>query len=179
MTDTVEQLESIRPLIRKIVWERVGVHQSWLIDDAEQEAMIAAWERLDAGHPVGIAVYKARQAVLDVVRGRRATGSKEAGRVDSHHRAISLVRPGPDGEDSYVIEPADHSSTVEQERFDARDALREALAALPARDREIIHATFYEGLSRAEVGERYGVSHQAISIRLKRAYEKIRDVIAA
>ena len=180
MTDSAEQLQSIIPLIRLITAERVG-NQSWLFEDAEQEARIAAWQILEQGHSTKLASFKAKQAVIDALRGGRATGSKDThgGRVDSHTRARSLIRTTADGSEEYVYEPADHRSAIEQERFEARAALREALGVLSARDREIVHATFYDGLNRAEVAERYGLTHQAISQVLNRAYAKMRSVIAA
>lgn len=174
----VEQLEELRPLLRLIVNERIG-SQEWLRDDADQEAMIAAWERLEQGYSPGIAVFKARQAVIDVVRGRRATGSKQAhgGQTDSHTRSSSIFRQTEEGEE-FVFEPADHSAEDALEAAEARMLLSGAMDPLSQRQREIVEAVFWEGLSQEEIAARYGISRQAVSKALNRAYATMRSVIA-
>lgn len=172
-----ETLEEIRPLLRLIVRERIGA-QTWLADDAEQEALLAAWSRLAEGHSIGIAVYKAKQAVIDVVRGRRATGSKRGrgGIIDSHTKSTSIFRQSGEG-DAYVIEPPDDQTEAEFARIDLTETLRPALAALGERDREIVQALYFEDLTQAEVAAKYGISRQAISQRLRKAYAAMRPVL--
>lgn len=167
-TDIEATLEEIRPLVRLIVWERIG-KQHWLADDAEQEAMVRAWQRLDEGHSIGIAIHAAKQAVIDVVRGRRATGSKRGGGVvDTHTKSESIFKETGEG-DAYAYEPPDDKAQAALSQIEARETLRGALNALNDRDRDIVAATYLEGLTQAEVARRHGVTRQAISLRLKAA----------
>ena len=170
---TVDDLERLLILI---VNERIG-SQSWLFDDALQEARIRAWQRLKQGKPKGIAVYAARQAVIDVLRGGRMTGSKgNPGKVDTYRRTTPIFRDDEDGE--YVYEPEDTSATDAFEQIEAREALRPLLAALPARDRGIVAARYFEDLTQAEVAARYGVTPQAVSQILTRSTRKMAAVAA-
>lgn len=161
-----------------LIWAIAREHtreQPWLLEDAHQEAAIAAWQRLEEGHSKGIAIFKVRQAVLDVVRGRRMTGSKESGGiVDSHQKARSIFRTTPDGDEEYVYEPADLTTLDEQERIEARDALRAPLSVLRDDEREIVAAYYFEGLTSAEIAAERGVTPQAVRIRLKRLCDKMR-----
>lgn len=169
---TIEELEHLLILI---VNERIGfapTSRRDLFDDALQEARIRAWERLDQGKPKGIAIYAARQAVIDVLRGGRMTGSKEgmSGQVDSHRRTTSIFRQSEDSEYAeYVYEPEDTSATDAFDQIDARETLRPLLGRLTARDRGIVAARFFEDLPQAEIAGRYGVTPQAISLRLRKA----------
>lgn len=179
MTDAAtQQVEELMPLLRLIVWERCG-SQTWLRDDALQEASLAAWTRLAEGHSPGIAVFKAKQAVVDLLRGGRQTGSKHThgGRTDSHTRSTSIFKQGDDGE-GYVLEPADESAERAVETIDLRTTLEVALVALPDRDREIVRQIFWEDRTQAEVAKDYGVTPQAISLRLRKSYDVLRPVLA-
>lgn len=53
--------------------------------------------------------------------------------------------------------------------------LEEALGALPARDREVIEATFLMDLSAAEAGERLGLSEGALRVAKLRALKRLRS----
>ena len=175
MTDAAETLAGIEALLVLITSERVG-GQTWLFDDALQEARIRAWERLRDGHPVGIATYAARQAVIDVLRGSRMTGSKEyAGK--GVVRAEPLVRQGSEG-DEYAVEPIDLSTEAAIALIEARDALRGLLGALGDVDRRIVTGIYFEGLTQADLGDELGMTRQAISLRLRKALEKMRRASA-
>lgn len=169
MNDIEAILEEIDPLLIMIARERVG-NQSWLADDAIQEARIRAWTRLEEGHSIGIAVYAAKQAVLDVVLGRRMTGSKMSGVPIT--RTTSLIQSMPGGDEDFLIEPADPSAEA---AFDAVDddenaTLDELLSRLSDAQRSAVLGRL-EGLTTRQIGENEGVSHQAISLRLKKAGE--------
>ena len=50
------------------------------------------------------------------------------------------------------------------------------LAALPARDRIVLHLRFVEDLTQAEIAERVGVSQMHVSRLIRRALERLRTV---
>jgi RNA polymerase sigma factor (sigma-70 family) len=65
----------------------------------------------------------------------------------------------------------------ELERTLRRAAVRTALAALPARDRELIALKFHAGLDNAELATVLGVSVTNAGTRLHRALTKLREIL--
>jgi RNA polymerase sigma-70 factor (ECF subfamily) len=92
----------------------------------------------------------ARNAALDELRRRR--------------RLASLVTEPP-AEEAFE----DHAEVALR-----RTALRNALARLPARDRELIALKFHGGLSNGEIAQVLGVSESTAGTRLFRAVQKLR-----
>jgi RNA polymerase sigma factor (sigma-70 family) len=74
-----------------------------------------------------------------------------------------------------ATEPA--SPDEELERTLRRAAVRTALAALPARDRELIALKFHAGLDNAELAEVLGVTVTNAGTRLHRALTKLREIL--
>jgi RNA polymerase sigma factor (sigma-70 family) len=58
-----------------------------------------------------------------------------------------------------------------------RAAVRTALAALPARDHELIALKFHAGLDNAEIADVLGVSVSNAGTRLHRALTKLREIL--
>ena len=56
-------------------------------------------------------------------------------------------------------------------------AVRRALAALPAEQREVVELAYYGGLSQAEIATRTGRPLSTIKTRLRLAFDKLRDVL--
>lgn len=168
MTDIEATLAEIDPLLCLIARERCAA-QTWLVDDAIQEARIRAWTRLEEGHSIGIAVYAAKQAVLDVVLGRRMTGSKQAGVPIT--RTVPLTLEGPSG-DEFTLEPADPAAEAAFAEVDADENATLAAILRPLSDgqRSAVLGRL-NGLTTREIGANEGVSHQAISLRIQKAVE--------
>ncbi|MGI8507230.1 MAG: RNA polymerase sigma factor [Solirubrobacteraceae bacterium] len=80
-----------------------------------------------------------------------------------------------------VIDPEDASATVPDGAEVAlrRTAVREALARLPAREREIVALKFHAGLANAELARVLGVSESAAGTMLYRTMEKLRKACDA
>jgi RNA polymerase sigma factor (sigma-70 family) len=74
-----------------------------------------------------------------------------------------------------TTEPA--SPDEELERTLRRAAVRTALAAMPARDRELIALKFHAGLDNAELAEVLGVTVSNAGTRLHRALTKLREIL--
>jgi RNA polymerase sigma-70 factor, ECF subfamily len=92
----------------------------------------------------------ARNAALDELRRRR--------------RVAKLV-----AEPRAAEELEDHAEVALR-----RTAVRNALARLPARDRELVALRFHAGLTNGEIARVLGVSESAAGTRLHRAIEKLR-----
>lgn len=164
-----EQLEEFGPFIEVLVRERIS-DQS-LHDDAYQEAMTAAWRRLEEGHPPAIALYKAKQAIIDVARGRSLTGSRKAVQMVKAHVGPLQVSNG-EGEE-YVIEPSDDRAEQAYSQIEARQALLTALEPLNEAERTLLWERFAEGRRVREIAADEGVTPQAVSLRVKKILAKI------
>ena len=78
-----------------------------------------------------------------------------------------------------VAEPADAAATPDEaaERALERAAVRNALAGLPPRDRELIGLKFHAGLDNAEIAAVLGVSVSNAGTQLHRAMTKLRRAV--
>jgi RNA polymerase sigma-70 factor, ECF subfamily len=74
-----------------------------------------------------------------------------------------------------ATEPASPDEELEQTL--RRAAVRTALAAMPARDRELIALKFHAGLDNAELADVLGVSVSNAGTRLHRALTKLREIL--
>lgn len=61
------------------------------------------------------------------------------------------------------------------EQAEARATLDAGLAALPARERVILHLRFEEGMTQSQIAERIGVSQMHVSRLIRRALEALRE----
>jgi RNA polymerase sigma-B factor len=87
------------------------------------------------------------------------------------YRALSLDEPLGEG-----IEALDAigGDDLGFERVEQRHLLRSGLTHLPAREREILHLRFYEGLTQREIADRVGVSQMHVSRLIRRSIESLR-----
>jgi RNA polymerase sigma factor (sigma-70 family) len=81
-----------------------------------------------------------------------------------------------DPEDVSDDELADHD---EEDHAVRRAAVREALAALAPRERELIALKFHAGLTNAELASVLGVSESNAGTMLHRAVQKLRRAVNA
>jgi RNA polymerase sigma-B factor len=88
------------------------------------------------------------------------------------YRALSLDEPLGDGLDALDSLGGDDDGF---ERVEQRYMLRSGLTHLPAREREILHLRFYEGLTQREIAERVGVSQMHVSRLIRRSIEALRE----
>jgi len=88
-----------------------------------------------------------------------------AQRASNHFRAVKRRRE----------EPLDETLPA---REDGREEAVEAVLALPANLRSVVHLYYYEGLSAAETGKVLGIGEGAVKTRLFRARAKLREYLA-
>jgi RNA polymerase sigma-B factor len=90
------------------------------------------------------------------------------------YRALSLDEPA--GEGAGVIESLGGEDPG-YERCEQRLLLRGGLAALEAREREILRLRFFEGLTQREIAARVGVSQMHVSRLIRRSLAVLHDEI--
>jgi RNA polymerase sigma-B factor len=91
------------------------------------------------------------------------------------YRTLSLDEPLGEG-----IDALDSIGGPDRgfERVEQRFMLRSGLTHLPAREREILHLRFYEGLTQREIADRIGVSQMHVSRLIRRSIEALRERLA-
>ena len=81
-----------------------------------------------------------------------------------------------------VTEPVDPATAAPEDEADhalRRATVRSALAALPAREREVVALKFHGGLDNAELARVLGVSVSNAGTQLHRAMSKLREAVDA
>jgi RNA polymerase sigma-B factor len=108
----------------------------------------------------------ARAAEAGIEQVLEALGAADA------YRALSLDEPLGDGLDAL---DSLGGPDIGFERVEQRHLLRSGLEHLPAREREILHLRFYEGLTQREIARRVGVSQMHVSRLIRRSIESLRE----
>lgn len=96
----------------------------------------------------------------------------EAGQA---YRFASLDAPRSEGEGDTVGE-AMGGEDDELARAEQRALLAPMLAHLPARQRQIVHLRFFEGLTQSEIARRLGISQMQVSRLLSRSVAQMRSL---
>jgi RNA polymerase sigma-70 factor (ECF subfamily) len=131
-------------------------------DEVLQETFVRVWSRAETydarlGSPAAWLTRIARNRAIDRLRARRV------------RRDLS-VDPGvtPAGEPAPLPEPEDRVTPemVVQEAATS-GALRAALALLPAVQRQLIEAAFFEGYTHHELAARFGVPLGTVKTRIR------------
>jgi RNA polymerase sigma-70 factor (ECF subfamily) len=131
--------------------------------DAEeilQEAFVRVWTRAgtyDArvGGPLPWIVRVARNCAIDRLRARRVRATVAAGAIDV--AAIEAAAP-----DTGIQTP--EAAVLDAER---RRTLTDALAGLPAEQRQLIEAAFFEGYTHSELAQRFGLPLGTVKTRIR------------
>lgn len=131
-------------------------------DDVLQETFVRVWSRAETydpslGSPAAWLTRIARNRAIDRLRAKRV------------RRDIS-VDPGltSDGEPAPLPEPEDHTTPelVAQETATST-AIRAAMLFLPAAQRQLIEAAFFEGYTHHELATRFGVPLGTVKTRIR------------
>ena len=137
--------------------------------DAEevlQETFVRVWSRAETydarlGSPAAWVVRIARNGAIDRVRARQARADVNA--------------PVPTVDDAAARELPSHDTpeSVLRSTYAAR-AVRGAVAALPAAQRTLIEAAFFEGYTHQELAARFGVPLGTVKTRIRNGLQSLR-----
>lgn len=147
-------------------------------EDVLQSAYESAAKRLAyfvANEEVPV-YFKLRKVLLQTLTDLTRRHLQSAGR-DAYREVESLGLRTKGGDDDEVLElefAADETSPVSRVDRDERHVLlRQAIAALPETDRQIIVLRHFDGLGNGECASVIGIEPKAASIRYVRALERL------
>lgn len=99
-------------------------------------------------------------------------------RIDELRRRYRLPSTGDDSELDRVADTGAATDAEQQLDQHARDLrVREAIDALPASQRVVVHLHRFEGMTFGEIGRVLGVQEGAVRLRAFRAYERLRTLL--
>jgi RNA polymerase sigma-70 factor, ECF subfamily len=125
-----------------------------------QEAFLRVWTRAEIydvriGAPLPWIVRVTRNCALDRLRARRVRPTVDVPAIEE--AAVEAVAPGPG-----IQTP--EAAVLEAER---RRRLTDALADIPAEQRQLIEAAFFEGYSHSELAQRFGLPLGTVKARIR------------
>ena len=128
-------------------------------EDILQEAFIRVWTRAETydaqlGGPLPWIVRVTRNSAIDRLRARRVRAS---GRDAIDFDAVEAAAPA-----TGIQNP--EAAVLEAER---RRTLSDALAGLPAEQRRLIEAAFFEGYTHSELARRFGLPLGTVKTRIR------------
>ena len=140
-------------LILRIVGDRSEA------EEILQEAFVRIWTRVETydaqlGGPLSWMVRVARNCAIDRLRARRVRAAVGAPAVD---RAVAEEMPATD-----IQTP--EAAVLEAERW---RTLTAALGDLPAEQRQLIEAAFFEGYTHSELAQRFGLPLGTVKTRIR------------
>jgi RNA polymerase sigma-70 factor (ECF subfamily) len=128
-------------------------------EETLQEAFVRVWTRAETydpkvGGPLPWMVRLARNCAIDRLRARRSRAA--------------IGTPAGEGRDAELV-PASEIQNPETTVLDAerREALTGALAGLPADQRQLIEAAFFEGYTHSELARRFGLPLGTVKTRIR------------
>lgn len=141
-------------LILRIVGDRAEA------EEILQDVFLRVWTRAELydprmGGPMPWLVRLARNCAIDRLRARRIREVVNTPAIDA-----SLAETAPSSADICTPEAA----VLDAER---RDAVIDALAGLPAEQRRLIEAAFFEGYTHSELATRFGLPLGTVKTRIR------------
>ena len=129
-------------------------------EDILQEAFVRVWTRAgtydaQVGGPLPWIVRVARNCAIDRLRARRVRATVEVSAID--FAAVEAIVPTPG-----IQSP--EAAVLVAER---RRTLTDALAGIPAEQRELIEAAFFEGYTHSELAHRFELPLGTVKTRIR------------
>lgn len=149
--------------LRTVIFARVGERQA--VDEVFQEVSLAAVrQQSPLEDPTKVAPWLYRTAVTQSLLYRRKAGRRRKLTVGY----AEAMRPTE--ADSGQVDPLGWLLAHERQQL-----VRQALAMLARRDREILLLKYTEDWSYRQLAEHLGISESAVQARLHRARKRMRD----
>jgi RNA polymerase sigma factor (sigma-70 family) len=163
----VALLREITPRIRTMVWRRCGAAAPDMVEDLVQDVLLSIH--------VARASYDARRPflpwLLAIVRNRLADGARRRGRHAAHEVRVEDL-------DVTFCDVAAKSPSEPLGDIGDIVALRNAVQALPPKQRDAIALLKLQGLSLKEAAAVTGMSVGALKVATHRAMAALRRILA-
>ena len=148
-------------LILRIVRDRA------VAEELLQEAFVRVWMRAETydarlGAPLSWIVRVARNLAIDHQRARRSRA------------AIDAPAPGDHAAEAVPASDIESPETVASDS-ERRRALTSALTALPAEQRRLIEAAFFEGYTHSELARRFELPLGTVKTRIRAGMTALRQ----
>lgn len=129
-------------------------------EEVAQEVMVQVWRKAASFDPAraGASTWIfaiARNRRIDVIR---STMRRDFDRLDPY------FQPEPEADASAVLGQTQRAQII-----------HDALAELPPVQRDVLHATFFDGLSQAEIAQRDGLALGTVKSRVRLAFARLRE----
>ena len=131
-------------------------------DEIAQEVMVQVWRRAETFDPARAA---ASTWIFNIARNRR---------VDLLRRTR---RPAPDPEDPLFQPEPEPDGFLRMDAAEREAHIRAGLAELPADQRAVLVAAFYDGLSHAEIAAKLHLPLGTVKSRIRLAFRHLRGVL--
>lgn len=174
-TDELELMERVRAddvsaldALMSLYWRPLIVYALEIVgsmdaaEDVVQDVFVQVWSRRSEWRPRG----SVRSFLYRIAR-NRALNERRARRV----RELWAARVRAQD----VAAPATPLRLVETREVSER--VRRAIAALPARQREIVTLARFHGLSHAQIAEVLGISPHTVANHIRAAFAALRDAL--
>ena len=125
-----------------------------------QEAFVRVWTRADSydarmGGPLPWLVRVARNYAIDRLRARRVRAAVDAPAIDPAAVEAAVAAPGIQSPEAAVLDA------------EKQQTLTDALASLPADQRQLIEAAFFEGYTHSELAHRFALPLGTVKTRIR------------
>lgn len=133
-------------------------------EEVTQEVMVAVWRKAATFDPAQASVST---WIYRIARNRRIDLFRRESRADI------------DSEDPALQPLAEPVADVALEARQREAQVRQAMAELPAAQRELVRVAFYEDLSHSEIAARTGMPLGTVKSRLRLAFAKLKGRLEA
>lgn len=131
-------------------------------DEIAQDVMVSVWRHASDFDPDRAAVST---WIFAIARNRR---------IDHHRRG---ARPAPDPEDPLFQPDAEPDGLAVLTAAEREARLRQALDALPAEQRRVLVASFWRGLSHAEIAAEEALPLGTVKSRIRLAFRHLHGLL--
>ena len=136
-------------------------------EDVLQEVFVRVWDRADSyspalGTPSAWLVRIARNRAIDRLRARQV----RANVAESYDAPAVAADPTPAANPEVLARTAEH-----------RRAIAAALDRLPAEQRTLIDAAYFEGYTQSELADRFNLPLGTVKTRIRTAMQELRKTL--